>query len=121
MSTWPPSPLATSNQVLLLTDLRIVPLSCVPPQKRSPSAPGGTCAAMPIEVNCAIERFVRPFGFNTGAVGPTSPFRLIQVTALSGEVADGRPPRSLLYQTPPSLPTMTCLVLAGLKASAWKS
>src|SRR5947207_6890762 len=99
MSTWPPSPLATSNHVLLLTDLRSVPLSCVPPQKRSPSAPNGTWAAMPIEVNCVIARFDR--WVTTGPVGVTVPFRLAQVTPLSGDATVGRPPRSLLYQTPP--------------------
>src|SRR3989442_6397211 len=116
MSTWPPSPLATSNQVLLLTDLRSVPLSCVPPQKRSPSGPGGTWAAMPIEVNCAIDRLV--LWPTPVLVGPTVPFRFCQVTALSGgggeDGTNGRPPRSLLNQTPPSLPISTCAGLAEL-------
>jgi len=32
-----------------------------------------------------------------------------------------RPPRLVLYQTPPSLPMMTFDVLIGSKARAWKS
>src|SRR4030095_2876182 len=75
--TWPPSPLAWSNQRLLTTDLRSVPLSCVPPQYW----PGmsGTVAA---EVNWVI---CRPVEWSSAAVvGLTVPLRFTQSTALSG-------------------------------------
>jgi hypothetical protein len=94
--------------------LRIVPLSCVPPQKRA-----GICGTVAIDVNCVIARFERPV--TAEVTGLTVPFRLIQVTPLSGVATVGLPPRSLLNQTPPSLPISTCAVLDGLKASAWKS
>ncbi len=92
--------------------MRTVPLSWVPPQKRA-----GICGTVAIEVNCAIARFVR---YVTPALsGSTPPFRFTHVTALSGSDAFGRPPRSSLYQTPPSEPISTCEVSAGLIASAW--
>ena len=118
-TTWPPSPLEVSNQVFELTDLRSVPLSCVPPQKRSDSAPGATCGATPIELNCAIRS---PLRETTALFGATTPFRLCQSFAFSGSVVPpGRPPRCVLNQTPPSEPRRTWLVSVGSNASAWKS
>src|SRR3954471_15756147 len=110
-SACPPSPLVTSNQVWELTDLRSVPLSCVPPQKRSESTPGATLGTVWMEVNCVIARPVR---CSTAPVaGSTVPFRSCQSTSLSGRLAVGRPPRCALNHTPPSLPISTCLVLVG--------
>src|SRR5262249_54142391 len=101
-------------------DLRSVPLSCVPPQKRSESAPLGTWGAVAIELNCVIASPVRCV---TAAVdGSTVPLRSCQSTAFNGSVVPpGRPPRFVLYQTPPSEPTSTCFVFDGSYASAWKS
>ena len=90
-----------------------MPLSCVPPQKRA-----GICGTVAIEVNCVIARFDRQ---NAGGRRVDGAVQADPVTALSGAAAVGRPPRSSLYQTPPSLPISTCAVLAGLNASAWKS
>src|SRR3954462_14415481 len=89
-STWPPSPLVMSNHVLLAADLRIVPLSCVPPQNRAWSGKLGLVAML---VNWAID----------------SPplLRSIQSASSSGAVRLGRPPRSGLYQMPPSDPMAT--------------
>ena len=56
------------------------------------------------------------------APGVTVPFRFCQSFELSGlAVPAVRPPRSGLYQTPPSEPISTWFVLVGSKASAWKS
>src|ERR1044072_809493 len=112
--TCPPSPPTTANHQIEPPDLRSVPLSCVPPQKRT-----GICGTVAIELNCVIARFDRVS--TPAVVGLTVPFKLIHVTALSGSATVGLPPRSLLYQTPPSLPISTCAVLVGLKANAWKS
>src|SRR5216110_1840221 len=102
-STCPPSPPTTSNHESEPPDLRSVPLSCVPPQKRT-----GICGTVAIDVNCVIARFER--WVTPAVVGLTVPFRLIQVTPLSGDATVGLPPRSLLYQTPPSLPISSCAV-----------
>src|SRR5215470_12729471 len=112
-STWPPSAPTRSNHEAEAPDLRSVPLSWVPPQKRT-----GICGTVAIDVNCVIARFVR---WVTAVVtGLTVPLRLFQVTALRGSAAV-LPPRLSLYQTPPSLPIITCAGLVGLKANAWKS
>ena len=90
----------------MLTDFRCVPLSWVPPQKRSEFAPAGTCGTVATDVNWVIWR-PRPLRFCQSARFTASP-------AL-------RPPRSGLYQTPPSLPISTFAVFDGLNARAWKS
>src|SRR5918998_1772022 len=78
---------------------RIVPLSCVPPQNRS-----GTVGTVAIDVNCAI---CSPDAADTAVDAGFGivPFRLTQLTALSGSlVPPVRPPRLRLYHTPPSEP-----------------
>ena len=100
--TWPPSPPASSNHVCELADFRCVPLSCVPPQKRGLSRPAGTDGAFWMDEYCAMSRPVR--WITPAVVGFTVPFRSCQSTEFSGSVIFGRPPRSALYQTPPSLP-----------------
>ena len=94
-------------------DLRSVPLSCVPPQKRA-----GTVGTVAIEVNWpswSPVRLVTPVVVG----GDTVPFRLCQLTALSGSAAFSRPPRLRLYQTPPSDPYTTLFELFGSKAKVW--
>jgi hypothetical protein len=87
-----------SNHDADATDLRSVPLSCVPPQKRA-----GTVGTVAIDVNWAICSPVRTV---TPAVsGLTVPFRLCQLTPSSGALGPAsRPPRLRLYQIPPSEP-----------------
>src|SRR5690348_9624074 len=100
--TWPPSPPAPSNDVCELADLRYVPSSFVPPQPRGLSRPAATDCASWIDQYCAMSRPVRCV--TAAVVGLTVPFRFCQSTEFSGSVIFGRPPRSGLYQTPPSLP-----------------
>jgi hypothetical protein len=110
--TWPPSPPAWSNHRVLASDLRIVPLSCVPPQYWP-----GTCGTVAMLVNWVIRRPVE--WISAPVFGSTEPFRFSQSAAESGSAAPLRPPPVNDCQTPPSLPIATCWVLSGSKAIAW--
>src|SRR3954454_15736119 len=112
--TWPPSPLAWSNQRLLASDLRSVPLSWVPPQYWP-----GTFGTVAIDENWLI---ARPVEWISAAVpGFTWPLRFSQEAAERGSSGLFRPPPVCDCQTPPSLPIATCDVSVGWKAKAWKS
>src|SRR3954464_5118766 len=103
--TWPPSPLAWSNQRWLASDLRRVPLSCVPPQYCP-----GTSGTVAIDENCVI---ASPVEWTSAAVlGLTVPLRSSQSAVDSG-APTGRPPPVCDCQTPPSLPIAMCEVSVG--------
>src|SRR2546430_124854 len=72
-STCPPSPPATSNQLLLATDRRSVPLSWLPPQSRAGIA--GLVATLVNWVICNPVRWV-----TAALAGSTVPLRSCQST-----------------------------------------
>src|SRR4029077_11350099 len=96
------------------TDLRSVPLSCVPPQYWP-----GTRGTVAIEVNWVIARLVECT--SAAVVGLTWPLRFSQSTADSGSPVPFRPPPVNDCQTPPSLPIATGWVLFGWDAIAGAS
>src|SRR3954471_5471212 len=104
--TWPPSPLAWSNQRWLASDLRSVPLSCVPPQYCP-----GTSGTVAIELNWVIARPVE--WMSAAVVGLTAPLRFSQVAAESGSPTLLRPPPVCDCHTPPSLPIAMWLLSDG--------
>src|SRR6476619_7591744 len=83
--TCPPSPLAWSNQRPLASDLRRVPLSCVPPQYWP-----GMSGTVANEENCAMASPVE--WISAAVVGFTRPLRFCQSAADSGSVGPLRPP-----------------------------
>src|ERR1700674_1790581 len=107
-TAWPPSPDDMSIHCDVPATCRRVPLSWVPPTRRMVRV-----GLVAIELNCVI---ARPFEVRLGLA-----FRSCHVLALSGSDAFGRPPRVVLYHTPPSEPSRTLAELFGSNARAWKS